>query len=161
MIGHVNTCSHLWKFVTRRFTCRGLTVLDQHTIFWIIITIFKRYIGRTDAEAETPALWPPDVKNWLTGKDPDAGRDWGQEEKGTTEDEMAGWHHQLDGREFQQAPGVGDGQGSLVCCSPSGHKESDMTEQLNWTKTMKTSTTGFIHVEIIRDCDRSRIKWVI
>ena len=133
MIGHVNTCSHLWKFVTRRFTCRGLTVLDQHTIFWIIITIFKRYIGRTDAEAETPALWPPDVKNWLTGKDPDAGRDWGQEEKGTTEDEMAGWHHQLDGREFQQAPGVGDGQGSLACCSPWDHRVGhDWATELNW-----------------------------
>ena len=88
------------------------------------------FIGRTDAE--TPILWPPDAKNWLTGKDPVAGENWRQEEKGTTEDEVVGWHHQLEGHEFEQAPGVGDGQGSLVCCSPWGHKDSDMTEQLNW-----------------------------
>ena len=87
------------------------------------------FIGRTDAEA--PILWPPDVKNWLIWKDPDAGKDWRQEAKGITEDEMVGWHHQLDGCEFWQVPGVGDGQGSLVCCSPWGHKESEMTEQLN------------------------------
>ena len=92
------------------------------------------FIGRTDAEAETPILWPPDEKNGLTGKDPDAGRDWGQEEKGTTEDEMAGWHHRLDGHEFEQALGAGDGQGSLACCSPWGHKESFMTEGLNGTE---------------------------
>ena len=90
--------------------------------------------GRTDAEAETPILWPPDSKNWLIGKDPDAGKDWGQEEKGTTEDEMVGWHHQLKGHEFEQAPGVGDGQGSLACCSPWGHKELGMTEWLNRTE---------------------------
>ena len=89
-------------------------------------------IGRTDAEAETPILWPPHAKNWLIGKDPDAGKDWKQEEKGTTEDEMVGWHHQLDGHEFEWAPGVGDGQGSLVSCSPWSHKESDTTRQLNW-----------------------------
>ena len=92
------------------------------------------FIGRTDAEAETPILWPPDVKNWLIGKDPDAGKDWMQEEKGTIEDETVGWHHQVDGHEFEQALGVGDGQGSLVCCSPWGCKESDTTEQLNWTE---------------------------
>ena len=91
------------------------------------------FIGRTDAEAETPILWPPDVKNWLIWKDPDAGKDWRQEEKGTTEDEVVGWHHRLDGHEFEQAPGVSDGQGSQACCSPWGHKESDMTERLNWT----------------------------
>ena len=90
------------------------------------------FIGRTDAEAETPILWPPDVKNWLIGKDPDAGKDWKWEEKGTTEDEMVGWHHQLDGLESEQALGVGGGQGSLACCSPWGCKESGMTEQLNW-----------------------------
>ena len=90
------------------------------------------FIGRTDAEVETPILWPPDVKNWLIGKDPDAGQDQRQEEKKMTEDEMVGWHHQLKGHEFEQAPGVGDGQGSLACCSPWGHKESDTTEQLNW-----------------------------
>ena len=88
------------------------------------------FIGRTDAEAETPILWPPDGKNCLTGKDPDAGKDLGQEEKGTTEDEMAGWH-QLDGHESEQALGVGDAQGSLEYCSPWDCKESDTTEQLN------------------------------
>ena len=92
------------------------------------------FIGRTDAEAEAPILWPPDVKNWLTGKDPDAGKDWRREEKRTTEDEMIGWHHRLDEHEFEQALGVSDGQGNLACCSPSGHKESDMTEWLNWTE---------------------------
>ena len=91
------------------------------------------FIGRTDAEAETPILWPPNVKNWLIGKDPDAGKDWGQEEKGTTEDEMVGWHHWLGGHEFEQAAGVGDRRGSLVCCSPLGHKMLGTTEQLNWT----------------------------
>ena len=95
--------------------------------YWILI-------GRAGAEAETPILWPPDVKNWLIGKDPDAGKDWRQEEKGTTEDEMVGWHHQFDWHEFEQAPGVDDGQGSLVCCSPQGHKELDTTEWLNWTE---------------------------
>ena len=75
------------------------------------------FIWRTDAEAEATILWPPDAKNWLIGKDPDAGKDWGQEEKATTEDEMVEWHHRLDGHEFEQAPGVGEGQGILVCCS--------------------------------------------
>ena len=92
------------------------------------------FIGRTDAKAETPILWPPDAKNWLIGKDPDAGKDCRREEKGMTEDEMVGWHHWLNGHEFEQALGVGDGQGSLACCSPWGHKELDMTEQLNWTE---------------------------
>ena len=91
------------------------------------------FIGRTDVEAETPILWPLDVKNWLIGKDPDAGKDWRQEEKGTTEDEMVGWHHRLDIYEFEQAPGVGDGQGRLACCSPCGCNKLDMTEWLNWT----------------------------
>ena len=92
------------------------------------------FIARTNVEAETPKLWPPHAKSWkrLIGKDSDAGRDWGQEEKGTTEDEMAGWHHRLDGHEFGWTPGVGDGQGGLACCNSWGHKESDMTEQLNW-----------------------------
>ena len=92
------------------------------------------FIERTDAEAEAPIVWLPEAKSQLNGKDPDAGKDWRQEEKGTTEDEMVGWHHQLNGHEFVQAPGVGDGQGGLVCCSPRGHKELDMTEQLNWTE---------------------------
>ena len=89
------------------------------------------FVGRTDAEAETPILWPPDAKNRLIGKDPDAGKDWGQEEKGMAEDEMVGWYHWVDGHEFEQAPGVTDGQGSLACCSPCSCKESDTTEQLN------------------------------
>ena len=89
------------------------------------------FIWRTDTEAEVPILWPPDTKNWLIGKNPDAGKDWRQEEKGRTEDEIAGWHHWLNGHEFEQAPGVGDGQGSLSCCSPWVGKELDMTEWLN------------------------------
>ena len=92
------------------------------------------FIGRTDVEAETPTLWLPHVKSWLTGKDPDAGRDWGREEKGTTEDEMAGWDHWLNEHEFEWTPGVGDRQGGLVCCSPWSLKELDTTEWLNWTE---------------------------
>ena len=94
------------------------------------------FTGRTDAEAEAPILWPPDVKNQLIRKDPDAGKDWRQEEKGITEDEMVGWYHWLSGHEFEQTSGDGEGQGSLTCCSPWGHKESDMTEQLNWTEQL-------------------------
>ena len=90
------------------------------------------FIGRIDAEAEALILWAPDTKNQLIGKNPEAGKEWGQEEKGTTEEEMIGWHDQLNGYEFEQAPGVGDGQGSLVCCSPWGCKESDTTKRLNW-----------------------------
>ena len=88
------------------------------------------FIGRTDVKLETPILWPPDARNWLTGKAPDAEKDWRQG-KGMTEGEMVGWHHWLDGHEFDQAPEVGDGQGSLVCYSPWGHKELDMTERLS------------------------------
>ena len=91
------------------------------------------FVGRTDAEAETPILWPPDVKNWLLGKDPDARKDWRQEEKGMTEDEMVGWHHWLEGLEFEQAPGVSDGQGSLTWSNSWDCKQSDATEWLNWT----------------------------
>ena len=93
---------------------------------WIII-------GRTDAEAETPILWPPDMKNWLFRKDLDAGKDWRWEEKRMIEDEMAGWHHRLNGHEFEWTPGVGDGQGGLACCGPWDLKESDMTQLMNWT----------------------------
>ena len=91
------------------------------------------FIGMTDVEAESPLLWSPDAKSWLIWKDPDAGKDWGQEEKGMTEDEMAGWHHWFDEHGFGWIPGVGDGQGGLVCCGSWGHKESDTTERLNWT----------------------------
>ena len=107
------------------------------------------FIGRIDTETETPILWPPDGKKWLIRKVPDAGKDWRQEEKGTTEDEMVGWHHQLDEHEFEQAMGVGDGQGSLACCSPWGHKESDMTERLNWTETMRD------HGSVKQSCPRN------
>jgi len=92
------------------------------------------FIARTDAESEAPILWSPNVKNWLIGKNPDAGKDWKWEEKGTTEDEMVRWHHQFNGYAFGQVLGVGDGQGGLACCSPWGCKESDMTERLNWLK---------------------------
>ena len=91
------------------------------------------FFGRNDAKAVTPVLWPPHAKSWLIGKDSDAGRDWGQE-KGTTEFEMARWHHRLDGRESEWTPGVADGQGGLACCDSWGHKESDTTERLNWTE---------------------------
>ena len=95
------------------------------------------FIGTTDAEAETPILWPPDVKNRLIGKDPDAGKDSSQEEKGMAEDEMFGFHHWLNGQEFEQTPGVGNGQGGLACCSPWGHKELDTTEWLNNNKHIR------------------------
>ena len=104
--------------------------------FWV-------FFGRNDAKAETPILWPAHAKSWLIGKDPDAGRDWGQEEKGTTEDEIAGWHHRLDGHEFEWTPGVGDGQGGLACCNSWGRKESDTTERLNWTELIQFSIFFF------------------
>ena len=105
------------------------------------------FIGRTDAKAETPILWPPHAKSWLIGKDPDAGRDWGQEEKGTTEDEMVGWHHRLDGRGFGWTLGVSDGRGGLVYCSSWGRKESDMTEWLNWTESLDAKIVGLLYWE--------------
>ena len=104
--------------------------------FWI-------FIGRTDTTAETPILWPPDVKNRLIGKNPDAGKDWRREEKGKTEDEMVEWHYWLDGHEFDQALRIGDGQGGLACCSPWGCKELDMTERLNWTELKSTHEKPF------------------
>ena len=102
------------------------------------------FIGRTDAEAEAPVHWPPNAKNWLIGKDPDAGKDWRQEEKRIREDELVGWHHQLYGHEFEQALGVSEGQGSLACFSPWDCKESDTTEWLNWTdpKEFRSSSPG-------------------
>ena len=96
------------------------------------------FIGRTDVEAEMPIFWPADVKSWLTWKDPDAGKDWRQKEKGMTEDEMVGWHHRLNGHGFGWTPGVGDGQGGLACCGSWSHKESDTTERLNWTEVLKS-----------------------
>ena len=108
------------------------------------------FIGRTDAEA--PILWPPNAKSWLIGKDPDAGKDWRQEEKETTEDEMIGWHHRLDGHEFEQAPGVGDGQGSLACNSPWGLRESDMTKQLNWTDWFSIHIIIYVYSPYLKLC---------
>ena len=105
------------------------------------------FIGRTDVEAETPILWAPEAKSWLIWKDPDAGKDWGQEEKGMTEDEIVGWQHWLNEHVFGWTPGVGDGQGGLACCGSWGHKESDMTERLNWTDSD--------HGEVILHCSLS------
>ena len=101
----------------------------------ILKDISPVFIGRTDVEAETPILWPPDAKSWLIGKDPDVGKDWGQEEKGMTENEMVGWHHRLNIHGFRWTPGVGDGQGGLACCGSWGLKELDTIEWLNWTET--------------------------
>ena len=106
------------------------------------------FMERTDTEAETPMLWPPDTKNWLLWKDPDAGENWGQEEKGTTVDEMVRRHHWLNGHEFEKTLGVGDEQGGLACCSPWGLKESDMTEWLNWTEYYKKKNLWWIHVDV-------------
>ena len=100
------------------------------------------FTGRIDAKAETPILWSPHAKSWLIGKDPDAGKDWGQE-TGTTEDEMVGWHHWLNGHGFGWTAGVGDGQGGLACCHSWGRKESDTTEQLNWTEHHEKCSTGW------------------
>ena len=116
----------------------------------ILKEINPEYSFEGHAEAEAPIFWPPDVRNWLIGKDPDAGKDWRQEKKGTIEDEMVGWHHWLDGPEFEEARGVGNGQGSLVCCSPWGHKELDMTEWLNWTDTHPEPFTP--HWVCLGDC---------
>ena len=126
--------------------CKHLILKPHNT--WLK-TVFPKYYGNTEqriissvwntfvvAKAETPILWPPHAKSWLIGKDSDAGRDWGQEEKGMTEDEMAGWHHWLDGRESEWSPGVGDGQGGLACYDSWGCKESEMTKWLNWTETL-------------------------
>ena len=117
----------LEKTLESPLECKEIQPVHSEDQFW-------DFFGRNDAKAETPVLWPPHGKSWLIGKDFDAGRDWGQEEKGTTEDEMAGWHHGLDGHESEWTPGVGDGQGGLACCNSWGRKESDTTELLNWTE---------------------------
>ena len=113
------------------------------------------FLGRNDAKAETPVVWPPHAKSWLIGKDSDAGRDWGQEKKGMTEDEMAGWHHWLDGCEFEWTLGVGDGQGGLACCDSWGRKKSDTTERLNWTKWRKSDLSVTVCEESLCLC----VKW--
>ena len=105
------------------------------------------FIGRTDTKAETPILWPPHAKSWLIGKDPDAGRDWGQEEKGTTEDEMAGWHHRLYRHEFEWTLGVGDGQGGLACCNSWGRRVGHVwATELNWTETLRNYSSNSFHI---------------
>ena len=106
------------------------------------------FFDRNDDKAETLVLWPPHAKSWLIEKDPDFGRDWEQEEKGTTEDEMSGWHHWLDWRESGWTPGVGDGQGGLACCDSWGHKESDTTEQLNWTEIRNSLLKNYFYLEL-------------
>ena len=105
------------------------------------------FFGRNDAKAETPVLWPPHAKSWLIGKDSDPGRDWGQEEKGMTEDEMAGWYHGLDGHESEWTPGAGDGQGGLAWCNSWGCKQSDTTERLNWTELERGQGWVFLSQE--------------
>ena len=142
-----NMCNTLFQIVQSSFSSTRLWALDEKVSRCLCYSSAQRkeiqpanpkrnqswiFTGRTDVEA--PVLWPPDAKNWLLGKDPDAGKDWSQEENSVTEDEMVGWHHWLNGCEFEQALGVADGQGSLVCCSPWGHKELDMTKKLNWTE---------------------------
>ena len=107
------------------------------------------FIGRTDGEAEAPVLWPPDAKSWLIRKDPDEGEDWGQAEKGMTEDEMAGWHHRLDGLESEWTPGVGDGQGGLACCGSWGRKELDTTERLNWIDWIHAKALRAVHGKML------------
>ena len=116
----------LEKTVESPLDCKEVQPVHSKDQSWV-------FSGRNDAKAETPILWPPHAKSWLIEKDSDAGRDWGQEEKGTTEDEMTGWHHWLNGREFEWTPGVGDGQGGLACWI-HWVAESDTTEQLNWTE---------------------------
>ena len=130
-----------WRRLLRSpLDCKEIqSVLSKGDQSWV-------FIGRTDAKAETPVLWPPDGKSWLIGKDPDAGRDWGQEEKGATEDEMARWHHQLDGHEFEWAQRVGDGQGGLACYDSWGRKESDTTERLNWSECLLGACLYSMHI---------------
>ena len=130
---------------TKSVNCKG-------NWFWI-------FTGKTDAEA--PVLWPPDMKSWLIRKDPDPGKDWRQEEKGTTEDEMVGRHHRLNAHEFEQAMGDGEGQGSLVCYSPWGRKELDTTEWLNWTGTFQDKEMyryRFYHILSLYCCSLSRVR---
>ena len=152
---YLQSCVSLFDFLWYRYVSSVFVLKWSNWFFWTVVlekTLKSpldckeiqpvhpkgdqpwMFTGRTDAEAETPILWLPDAKSWLIGKDPDAGKDWGQKEKGTTEDEMVGWHHRLDGHGFGWTPGVGDGQGGLACCGSWGCKESHTTEQQNWTE---------------------------
>ena len=132
-------CIVLEKTLESPLDCKEIQSVHPKDQSWV-------FIGRTDAEAETPILWPPDVKSWHIGKDPDAGKDWGQEEKGMTEDEKVGWHHQLYGHGFEWTLGVGDGQRSLACSGSWGRKESDMTEWLNWLTECSTLTASSFQI---------------
>ena len=124
-------CVVLEKTLENPLDCKEIQlVYPEGNQFWA-------FTGKTDAKAETPILLPPDAKSWLIRKDPDAGKDWGQEEKGMTEDETVGWHHQLNGHKFEQTLGDNEKQGSLVCCSPWDPKESDKTEWLNNNNILK------------------------
>ena len=118
------------------------------------------FIGRTDVEAGSPILWPPNAKSLLIWKDPDAGKNWGQEEKGTTEDEMVGWHHQLNGHEFGWTPAVGDGQGGLACCGSWGCKELDTTEQLNWAPKLCPSFHYCGRIVLCSETSFSLHEWI-
>ena len=134
----------LEKILESPLDCKDIQPVNpKGNQFWI-------FIGRTDVEAETPIFWPPDEKNWLIGKDPDAGKSWRQKEKGMTDDEIAEWHHRLNGHEFEQSSGVVDGQRSLACCSPWGQKESDTTELLNWTEA--SSEDNSLQLKHIKVC---------
>ena len=128
------------------------------------LVCFQDWCWRTDVEAETPILWPPDAKSWLIWKDPDAGKDWRWEEKGTTEDEMVGWHHWLKGHEFGWTQEVGDGQGGLECCGSWGCRESDTTEQLNWAEPDFLCYDGPLsegtYKQILRACDQHVPKYL-
>ena len=131
-----------WRQPLRVLDCKKMKpVYPKANQSWI-------FIGRLDAEAETPKLWPLDEKNWLIGKDPDAGKDWRQEEKGMTEDEMFGWHHQCNGHELEQALGIGDGQGGLASFSPWGRKELDTTEWLNWSELIAVLFPVFFNINL-------------
>ena len=134
--------SHEWMWELEYKECWAL----KNWCFWSVVLDKTQpvhpkgdqswvFTGRTDIEGETPTLWPNDAKSWLIWKDPDAGKDWRWEEKWLTEDEMVGWHHRLNGHGLGWTPGADDGQEGLTCCSPWGHKESDMTEHLNWTES--------------------------
>ena len=133
---NVKLLSHVWLFMTPRTAAyqAPLSMGFSRQEHWSGLPLPSP--GRTDDDAETPILWPPDAKNWLIGKDPDAGKDWRREGKGMTEDEIVGWHHRQDGHESEYALGVGDGQGNLVCWSPEGRRESDTTEWLNCTESL-------------------------
>ena len=124
--------------------------LESKEIKPLNLKVYQPWIlfGRTDAEAEAPVLWPPDVNSWLTGKDPDAGKDWQQKEKRATEDEMVGGHYQLNGREFGQTLGDGEGHESLACYSPWGHEESDMTWWLNKNIPLYVCTTASLYIHL-------------